>query len=59
LKFKGFCVLPAKKNNLALHVYKKIIKRKDEYMILGIREKGEVFLLFLIALPFLSLFLFI
>jgi hypothetical protein len=59
LKFEGFCVLATKKNNLALHVYEKIIKRKDEYMILGIREKGEVFLLFLVALPFLSLFLFI
>jgi hypothetical protein len=46
LKFKGFCVLPAKKNNLALHVYEKIIKRKDEYMILGIGGKGEFFFSF-------------
>jgi hypothetical protein len=37
----------------------KLIKRKDEYMISGIGENGEVFLLFLVVLSFLSLFLFI
>jgi hypothetical protein len=37
----------------------KLIKRKDEYMIYGIGGKGEVFLLFLAALSFLSLTFFI
>jgi hypothetical protein len=59
LKSEGFYVLATKKKNLTLHIYQKIIKRKDEYMISGIEGKGGVFLLFLVAPPFLSLFFFI
>jgi len=47
------------RKNLTLHVYRKVIKRKDKYMILGIGGKDGVFLLFLVAPPFLSLFFFI
>jgi hypothetical protein len=40
LKSEGFYVLATKKKNLTLHIYQKIIKRKDEYMISGIGGKG-------------------
>jgi hypothetical protein len=54
LKYEGFCILSTKKNNLALHVYKKT-KRKDENIISSIGEKSGSFLL---LSGYLLLFLF-
>jgi hypothetical protein len=54
LKFEDFYILSTKKNNLALHDFKKLRKSKDENIILGVGKKARVSFFFLVATLFCS-----